>query len=204
MQDEAVSYIPGAAACASPMRSGNRVRTFIDGPEIARRLGEAIASARHSVWATVAFISDDFLFPDGPLFDVLDRYDTFTLAGLIEERDGKRQTAYVHAKMMVVDDVWLTLGSCNLHPFSLSGHSEMNVSVWDAEVVKGLRTALFDRHLGVATASLDDRAALARFKEIAQANGARLAARQVDWQSRAFSLSPQDYGRATGIRRDLT
>ena len=136
--------------------------------------------------------------------ETLDRYDNFTLAGLIEERDGKRQTAYVHAKMMVVDDVWLTLGSCNLHPFSLSGHSEMNVSVWDAEVVKGLRTALFDRHLGVATASLDDRAALARFKEIAQANGARLAARQVDWQSRAFSLSPQDYGRATGIRRDLT
>ena len=40
-----------------------------------RRIGEAIANARHSVWLTVAFYSDDFLVPDGqePLFDILDR-----------------------------------------------------------------------------------------------------------------------------------
>ena len=45
------------------------------GQQIARRIGEAIEEARHSVWLTVAFYSDDFLFPDGrgPLFDVLDR-----------------------------------------------------------------------------------------------------------------------------------
>ncbi|MGE3917646.1 MAG: phosphatidylserine/phosphatidylglycerophosphate/cardiolipin synthase family protein, partial [Hyphomicrobiaceae bacterium] len=40
-----------------------------------RRIGEAIANARHSVWLTVAFYSDDFLLPvrQEPLFDVLDR-----------------------------------------------------------------------------------------------------------------------------------
>jgi phosphatidylserine/phosphatidylglycerophosphate/cardiolipin synthase-like enzyme len=443
MRDEPAFYVPCAAACAYPMRAGNRVRTFIDGPEIARRIGEAIEAARHSVWATAAFISEDFLFPDGLLFDVLDRavargidvrlliwrpnpetapgtrmfggspeqraflaergsrfkirwdraatvycqhqkswvidagqpaetsfvgglnltsvalklhdvylevtgpsatdvrhnfverwneaserhaadgnwacdatdalayadhpgeacgsspvqiqrmldparypseraersileqyqcaidaarrtlylqnqaipvpevarhlvaavergveivllvpavpeqyvfdarqdpreasrfwgietlgrYDNFTLAGLIEERDGKRQTAYVHAKMMVVDDVWLTAGSCNLHPFSLAGHSEMNASVWDADVAKGLRTALFDRHLGAATTELDDRTALARFKDIARANRRKLEARRTDWQGRVFGLSPETYGRASGIKRDLT
>ena len=137
-------------------------------------------------------------------FEALARHDNFTLAGLIEERDGKRQTAYVHAKMMVVDDAWVTLGSCNLHPFSLSGHSEMNASIWDVGVARGLRTALFDRHLGAGTSSLDDRAALGRFRETAHANRHKLQDRRTDWQGRVFSLSPQDYGRDTGIRRDLT
>src|SRR5882757_1107704 len=67
--------IPCATSCAYPARPGNRVRMLVDGPAIARRIGEAIEEARHSVWLTVAFYSDDFLFPDGrgPLFDVLDR-----------------------------------------------------------------------------------------------------------------------------------
>jgi len=48
---------------------------LVDGPAIARRIGEAVEAARHSVWLTVAFYSDDFLFPDGrgPLFEVLNR-----------------------------------------------------------------------------------------------------------------------------------
>ena len=67
--------IPCATSCSYPARPGNRVRMLVDGPAIARRIGEATEEARHSVWLTVAFYSDDFLFPDGrgPLFDVLDR-----------------------------------------------------------------------------------------------------------------------------------
>ena len=40
-----------------------------------RRIGEAVDSARHSVWLTVAFYDDDLQFPDGrgALFDLLDR-----------------------------------------------------------------------------------------------------------------------------------
>jgi cardiolipin synthase A/B len=69
------AYIPGTTSGPYPARPGNRVQAFIDGPQIMRRIGEAIASARHSVWLTVAFYSDDFLLPHGqePLFDVLDR-----------------------------------------------------------------------------------------------------------------------------------
>ena len=69
------AYIPGATSGPYPARPGNRVapagRWAGDRP----RIGEAIDAARHSVWLTVAFYSDDFLFPDGrgPLFDVLDR-----------------------------------------------------------------------------------------------------------------------------------
>ena len=69
------AYIPGTTSGPYPARPGNRVHAFIDGPQIMRRIGEAIANARHSVWLTVAFYSDDFLLPHGqePLFDVLDR-----------------------------------------------------------------------------------------------------------------------------------
>ncbi|HEY4168920.1 MAG TPA: phosphatidylserine/phosphatidylglycerophosphate/cardiolipin synthase family protein, partial [Reyranella sp.] len=57
--------------------------------------------------------------------EALGRHPNFRLAGL---------AVYVHAKLMIVDDAWLTIGSCNLHRYSMGGHSEMNASVWDAAV----------------------------------------------------------------------
>jgi cardiolipin synthase len=67
----------------------------------------------------------------------LGRYPGFRLAGL---------PVYVHAKLMIVDDVWATIGSCNLHAYSLGGHSEMNVSIRDAVLARGLRQELLERH----------------------------------------------------------
>ena len=136
--------------------------------------------------------------------EALARHDNFTLAGLAEQRDGARRAAYVHAKMMIVDDVWLTVGSCNLHPFSLAGHTEMNASVWDADLAGELRRRLFDQHLGLATATLGDRAALQAFRDIARANARRLAAQAADWQGSVFALAPDSYGRPSGVKPDLT
>ena len=136
--------------------------------------------------------------------EALGRHENFTLAGLAEHHAGKRCAAYVHAKMMVIDDVWATVGSCNLHPFSLAGHTEMNASIWNAEVAQGLRRTLLDRHLGVATGSFDDRAALRLFKDVARANRRRMEAGEADWQGFVFGLSPETYGRKTGVKADLT
>ena len=134
----------------------------------------------------------------------LGRYSNFTLAGLTELRDGKRQPAYVHAKMMVVDDAWLTLGSCNLHPFSLAGHAEMNASIWDAAVTRDLRERLFHQHLGPAAAGLAGREALALFRSRALENAARQRRGDLDWQGQVFALVPEDYGTPRGVKRDLT
>ena len=136
--------------------------------------------------------------------ETLARHDNFTLAGLAELHDGARRAAYVHAKMMVVDDVWVTVGSCNLHPFSLAGHTEMNASIWDATIARDLRCRLFAQHLGVDTASLDDRAALRRFGDIARSNRTRLESGAPDWQGLAFTLSPETYARKSGVKPDLT
>ncbi len=136
--------------------------------------------------------------------EALGRHENFMLAGIAERHDQGLRAAYVHAKMMLVDDVWATVGSCNLHAFSLAGHSEMNASIWDAEVTRALRETLFAQHLGVATAHMDDRTALRLFQDIARSNRGKMERREPDWQGLAFALSPETYGRKSGVKADLT
>ncbi|MBI2736950.1 MAG: phosphatidylserine/phosphatidylglycerophosphate/cardiolipin synthase family protein [Rhodospirillales bacterium] len=170
-------------------------------PEVARHL---VAAAERGV-EIVMLVPPA---PEGYVFDArhkpeeasrfwgietLARHANFTLSGLAEMRDGKRHAAYVHAKMMVVDDVWVTVGSCNLHPFSLAGHTEMNASIWDAAVARDLRQRLFAQHLGVDTAAVDDRAALRLFSDAARKNRLKLDAHEEDWQGLVFALSPELY-----------
>jgi hypothetical protein len=70
----------------------------------------------------------------------------------------------------------------------------MNAAIWDRKVVRALRCELFSEHLGRDTAGIDDRAALRRFREIAQANRRRRNAGDLQWQGLAFSLDPASYG----------
>lgn len=125
----------------------------------------------------------------------LDRYANFTLASIAGlDAGGLRRNIYVHAKLMLVDDGWATIGSCNLHRNSLYGHSELNASFWTPEIVRSLRCELFAEHLGHDTAHLDDRAALRLYREVAIANRDRLAAGQSQWQGLAFKMDPRLYG----------
>ena len=188
----------------------------IPAPEVARHL---VAAAERGV-EIVMLVPP---VPEGYVFDArhdpeeasrfwgtetLGRHANFTLAGLAEMHEGKRRAAYVHAKMMVVDDAWVTVGSCNLHPFSLNGHTEMNASIWDADLARDLRRRLFVQHLGVDTGSADDRAALQMFRDIARANRDRLERRAPDgqglWQGLVFALTPETYGLRSGVQPDLT
>jgi cardiolipin synthase A/B len=132
-----------------------------------------------------------------PQFDqiaALDRYETFVLAGIaVLGADGHRSNVYVHGKVMLIDDVWATIGSCNLHAFSLFRNAEMNVSFWDPTAVRSLRCALFAEHLGQETARLDDRAALNLYRNLAQENRLRRDAGNSDWQGSAFKLDAATY-----------
>jgi phosphatidylserine/phosphatidylglycerophosphate/cardiolipin synthase-like enzyme len=133
-----------------------------------------------------------------PRFDGLEalgRHPHFTLAGIAGRDGARRRATYVHGKLMLVDDAFATIGSCNLHAFSLGGHSEMNAAIWDAEVVHALRRTLLAEHLDMETAALDDRAALRLYRRIARENRCRLKKDDHDWQGQAFALSPEKYGR---------
>jgi len=125
----------------------------------------------------------------------LGQYEHFSLVGIAAMgAEGERRDIYVHGKIMLVDDEWTTIGSCNLHSNSLSGHTEMNASIWDGTVVRALRRELLSEHLNQDTGRLDMRVALQLYRAIAQQNRRKREARDPDWQGIAYSLDPAAYG----------
>jgi len=54
---------------------------------------------------------------------------------------------YVHAKVGIVDDCWLTAGSANLNEHSLFNDTEVNVVVRDEELAREARLRLWSEHL---------------------------------------------------------
>jgi phosphatidylserine/phosphatidylglycerophosphate/cardiolipin synthase-like enzyme len=70
------------------------------------------------------------------------------LATTLRARTGQTtDRLYVHAKVGIVDDRWLTLGSANLNAHSFFNDSEMNVVTCDAGLARETRIALWASHL---------------------------------------------------------
>jgi phosphatidylserine/phosphatidylglycerophosphate/cardiolipin synthase-like enzyme len=67
-----------------------------------------------------------------------------TLRSLSEGRD---DPLYVHAKVGIVDDRWLTIGSANLNDHSLFNDTEMNVVTDDPRLARATRVRLWAEHL---------------------------------------------------------
>ena len=66
-----------------------------------------------------------------------------------------RDPIYVHAKVAIVDDSWLTIGSANLNEHSLFNDSEVNVVVRDPELARETRLRLWAEHLELPTGAID-------------------------------------------------
>jgi phosphatidylserine/phosphatidylglycerophosphate/cardiolipin synthase-like enzyme len=70
------------------------------------------------------------------------------LACALYARSGARaDPIYVHAKVAIIDDHWLTLGSANLNEHSLFNDTEMNVVAHDPELARRTRLRLWAEHL---------------------------------------------------------
>ncbi len=54
---------------------------------------------------------------------------------------------YVHAKVGIVDDAWMTVGSANLNEHSLFNDTEMNLVTYDARLARQTRVRLWAEHL---------------------------------------------------------
>jgi phosphatidylserine/phosphatidylglycerophosphate/cardiolipin synthase-like enzyme len=61
--------------------------------------------------------------------------------------DGRVRPVYVHAKIGIVDDRWLTIGSANLNEHSLFNDTEFNVVCCDPDLVRETRLRLWSEHL---------------------------------------------------------
>jgi cardiolipin synthase len=131
-----------------------------------------------------------------PALAPLNVHRQFTCSSLAaRQSNGERSNIHIHAKLMLVDDVFATIGSCNLRTRSLQNHTELNASVYDPSMVRALRCELFSEHLMTSTEDLDDREALRLYAETARDN----ARTRIDWQGnvRATDVSnrAQDRGR---------
>jgi len=89
-----------------------------------------------------------------------------------------------------------SVGSCNLHRYSLFGNGELNASFSDARSVRAMRVALFQEHLGADTTEVDDVEALRLFRRIARANRRRHVRNDPRWRAMAFALDAASYGLA--------
>ena len=70
------------------------------------------------------------------------------LACTLFARSGRlADPVYVHAKIGIVDDAWLTIGSANLNEHSLFNDTEMNVVTHDAALARQTRLRLWSEHL---------------------------------------------------------
>jgi phosphatidylserine/phosphatidylglycerophosphate/cardiolipin synthase-like enzyme len=77
-----------------------------------------------------------------------DDEDRRFLACTLAARTGPlRDPVYVHAKVGIVDDRWLTIGSANLNERSMFNDSEVNVVTLDEQVVRETRLRLWEEHL---------------------------------------------------------
>jgi phosphatidylserine/phosphatidylglycerophosphate/cardiolipin synthase-like enzyme len=136
-----------------------------------RRLGEALQRG-----AIVGFVLPDHpnvgrAFTDAGLSRLKEeapeavaqgRLHVFCLGTSTQKEDGEHyRPIYVHAKVVIIDDLWSTVGSANLNNRGMRDDTEMNVAVLDTELSFGLRLMLWAEHLGLL--SDNDLFALSRY-----------------------------------------
>jgi cardiolipin synthase len=132
-----------------------------------------------------------------PFFELvagLDAYPSFSMAAIDSvEADGSPHEIYVHAKIMLVDDAWLTIGSTNTADRSFRTDTELNASIWHPRTARDLRCDLFAEHTGIDRTGLSDVEAFCRFHERARDNAWKKLAR-APMQGFAYRLSAAVYG----------
>ncbi|HEX6355542.1 phospholipase D family protein [Actinophytocola sp.] len=78
------------------------------------------------------------------------------LAVTISTHDGHDSApVYVHAKLGIVDDEWMTIGSANLNEHSLFNDTEVNVATDDRKLIHTTRLRLWSEHLRRPVTDLD-------------------------------------------------
>jgi phosphatidylserine/phosphatidylglycerophosphate/cardiolipin synthase-like enzyme len=173
------------AAIAAARRSIYIENQYITVPEIVGCLRDALTRGVEVVAVLPAI--------DTPGADVatLGAFGNFTLAGIAGPGPGgERNPVWVHSKLMIVDGEWGTVGSCNLHRYSLFGNAELNAAFWSREAATALLRELLREHIDMDISGMDDRAALRVFGAIARENRRRRDAGDGAWQGIAWSQLP--------------
>jgi phosphatidylserine/phosphatidylglycerophosphate/cardiolipin synthase-like enzyme len=89
------------------------------------------------------------------LIEADDRNSRFLACTLYARAGELRDQIYVHAKIGIVDDRWLTMGSANLNSHSLFNDTELNVVTLDPRLARETRLRLWSEHLERPSAEID-------------------------------------------------
>jgi phosphatidylserine/phosphatidylglycerophosphate/cardiolipin synthase-like enzyme len=134
---------------------------FLWSPEIVARLATKLRHPPADDFRIVALLpsranngQDDTSGQLGVLLDA-DAGNARILATTIRSLSGTRDDRlYVHAKVGIVDDRWMTIGSANLNAHSLLNDTEMNVVTDDHELIRNTRLRLWAEHLELDPSSI--------------------------------------------------
>src|SRR5579875_3699669 len=137
---------------------------FLWAPEITELLADKLRNPPHPDFRLTIMLptkanngQDDTLGQVGVLKDGdgdNNRLLVATLRSLSGERDDR---LYIHAKVGIVDDRWLTVGSANLNAHSLFNDTEMNVVTDSAELARDTRIRLWAEHLQAHPSEIAER-----------------------------------------------
>jgi phosphatidylserine/phosphatidylglycerophosphate/cardiolipin synthase-like enzyme len=127
---------------------------FLWSPEIVAILADKLRNPPSDDFKLVVLVparanngQDDTAGQLGVLSDADEGHGRFlaaTVRSLSEQRD---DPLYVHAKVGIVDDRWLTVGSANLNAHSLLNDTELNVVCQEPQLVHETRVRLWAEHL---------------------------------------------------------
>jgi phosphatidylserine/phosphatidylglycerophosphate/cardiolipin synthase-like enzyme len=127
---------------------------FLWSPEIARLLREKLVNPPTPDFRVLMVLpsspksgNDDTRGVLAELIDA-DGENGRILACALNARSGSRaDPIYVHAKVAIIDDRWVTLGSANLNEHSLFNDTEMNIVAHAPELALRTRQRLWSEHL---------------------------------------------------------
>lgn len=142
----------------SALRSARRLiyleNQFLWSPEIVEILSDKLLHPPCDDFRLVVLLpsranngADDTRGQLGVLMAADDGGERLVACTLYARREGTAEPIYVHAKVAIVDDEWLTIGSANLNEHSLFNDSEMNVACHDAALARATRMRLWAEHL---------------------------------------------------------
>jgi phosphatidylserine/phosphatidylglycerophosphate/cardiolipin synthase-like enzyme len=83
-------------------------------------------------------------------------FDTVVVSYGWDETESRFVDMDVHSKILIVDDVFLSVGSCNKNNRGLVYEGELNVAVWDAAWVRAARRRILANVLPAGAPATDD------------------------------------------------
>lgn len=137
-----------------------------------------------------------------PFLEILPRlgsYENFCVAGMAvspRSEGGAYRDVYVHSKLMIVDDSFMTCGSANLVDLSMEkNHTEVNLSLWSTAIASSTREAIWRELLGTDECDgLSPQEAFKQFVDIAKQNAEQVQQRKPLSQGLAHALRASEYG----------